>query len=198
MATRTRDRTAARLLGWLARHDASTRSHCERVARLSAAIGGQLGLPAWRVSTLQRAALLHDIGKLRVPHRILRKPGPLGEAETETVRLHSRTGHDLLTQVGLLTEALFVLDHHERLDGSGYPSGLRGDEIPLESRVMLVADTFDAMTSNRPYCAARPPAIALAELDRLAGRELDAACVAALRRSLDLRQAARASLAVAV
>jgi HD-GYP domain-containing protein (c-di-GMP phosphodiesterase class II) len=149
--------------------------------------------------TLRRAALLHDIGKLRIEPRILEKPGPLARREVEAVKRHSGAGHDLLAQVGLLPEALFVLHHHEKLDGSGYPAGLRGEQIPLESRAMLVADTFDAMISDRPYRRARPRAAAVYELARVAGRELDADCVVALLRALSSETpAARAQLVAAI
>jgi putative nucleotidyltransferase with HDIG domain len=169
----------------LATHDEATRSHCERVGRLSAAVGEELGLEPSRLATLRRAALLHDIGKLYVPERVLRKPGPLDELELETMKRHSPAGHDLLVQAGLHAEAFYVLHHHERLDGSGYPDGLRGEQIPLECRVMLVADTFDAMISERPYRRAQPRAVAVAELACVAGRELDADCVVALLRALN-------------
>jgi HD-GYP domain-containing protein (c-di-GMP phosphodiesterase class II) len=185
MPARTlRDRTTARLLSWLGTHHAETRAHCERVGRLSVAMGADLGLPAGHLAALRRAARLHDIGKLRIPVRILEKPGPLAGREVETVKRHSRIGHDLLLELGLLPEALYVLHHHEKLDGSGYPDGLRGEEIPLESRIMLVADTFDAMVSDRPYRRARSRGVAAAELARVAGRELDADCVVALLRAL--------------
>jgi HD-GYP domain-containing protein (c-di-GMP phosphodiesterase class II) len=190
MPTRTaapdrHDAIARSLLGWLATHDEATRWHCERVGSLSAAVGAELGLGPSRIATLRRAALLHDIGKLNVPERVLRKPGPLDERELEAMKRHSRGGHDLLVEAGLHAEAIYVLHHHERLDGSGYPDGLRGDEIPLESRVMLVADTFDAMISERPYRRAQPRPVALTELAAVAGRELDADCVVALLRALN-------------
>jgi HD-GYP domain-containing protein (c-di-GMP phosphodiesterase class II) len=204
MATRTQaqarqDRTAARLLAWLATHHGPTRLHSERVGRLSAAVGAELGLPASRLATLRRAALLHDIGKLRVPQWVLDKPGPLEGGEIEAMKGHSGAGHDLLAQVGLLPEALYILHHHEKLDGSGYPVGLCGEQIPLESRVMLVADTFDAMITDRPYRRARPRSRAVAELARVAGRELDADCVVALLRALSSEvPAAEARLAAAI
>jgi HD-GYP domain-containing protein (c-di-GMP phosphodiesterase class II) len=174
----------ATLLGWLAGWDEATSRHCRRVSVLSLRIGRELGMSERRLARLRRAALMHDVGKLTIPRDLLRKEGKLDDREYETMTRHTRAGHGLLLAAGLRTEAHFVLHHHERPDGSGYPDRLEGDAIPLESRIILAADAFDAITSDRPYRRAASGGAALAELERCAGAQFDPACVGALRASL--------------
>lgn len=178
------DALAAGLLGWLASADEATSLHCRRVAVLSLWTGRELGLQGERLRLLWRAALLHDVGKMTLPRNLLCKNGGLNDEECATMRGHSRAGHDILRGAGLREEARIVLHHHERPDAAGYPCGIAGAAIPLESRIILAADAFDAMTSDRPYRAARPGAEALLELERCTGTQFDPACVRALRRRL--------------
>jgi diguanylate cyclase (GGDEF)-like protein/putative nucleotidyltransferase with HDIG domain len=165
--------------------DSGTRSHSETVARYAVAIGRRLGFDDADVDALRRAALLHDVGKIGTPDAILHKPGSLTDEEYAAMKSHSTLGYRILLNGGLPTcESLWVLHHHEHLDGSGYPHGLRGDEIPLQSRIMLVADAFEAMTCDRPYRQARPAGEAIAELRRCAGRQFDPAVVEAFVATL--------------
>ncbi|MDK1476688.1 HD-GYP domain-containing protein [Streptomyces sp. 549] len=166
--------------------DRYTRGHSERVGRASALIAAELGMDADRTEALRLAGILHDVGKLGVPTRILRKAGPLTDEERRIIQLHPEYGHEMVRGISFLGEArAAILHHHERLDGSGYPHGLRGKEIPETARAVAVADTFDAMTSTRSYRRARPVAEAVAELRRCAGRELDPRMVRALVRALE-------------
>lgn len=161
--------------------DSPTRSHSETVAEYAARVAVWLGLGDLEVESLRRAALLHDVGKLGTPDEILCKQGSLLEAEYEVIKQHPVLGARIMASGGLpRREAVWVLHHHEHFDGSGYPDGLRGEEIPLESRILLVADAFEAITSDRPYRTARPAAEALAELRRHAGSQFDPRIVAAL------------------
>jgi diguanylate cyclase (GGDEF)-like protein len=164
--------------------DAGTRNHCETVSELCVLIGQSLGLDADRIERLRLAGLLHDVGKIGVSDGILRKPGSLDADEAVEMSNHVRIGHAIVASAELEEEARWVRHHHEHFDGSGYPDGLSGDEIPPESRIILVADAFEAMTSDRPYRRARPVHEALAELERLAGTQFDPACVDALRFAL--------------
>ncbi len=157
-----------------------TRDHSESVASYAVAIGQQLGLSGERILGLRRAAFLHDIGKIGVPSEILLKPSRLTDEEFEQVKAHSQLGARILAQANLHEEAGWVLAHHERMDGRGYPNGLRGDEIPLEARILFVADAFEAMTSDRPYQTGREAAESLGELRRCAGTQFDPAVVDAL------------------
>lgn len=161
--------------------DATLVTHGAGVAQLAVALGWRLGLAGRRLATLCRAALLHDIGKRYVPQEVLDKPGPLLTHERQLVEAHAVVGATMLLQAGLLSEAAIVRNHHERWDGTGYPDRLRGDAIPLESRIIMVADTFDAMTSDRPYRAAVTRAMALAEIERVAGSQLDPSAAALVR-----------------
>jgi diguanylate cyclase (GGDEF)-like protein len=165
--------------------DAGTRNHCETVSELCVLIGQSLGLDADRIERLRLAGLLHDVGKIGVSDGILRKPGRLDPDEAAEMSSHVRIGHAIVASAELEEEARWVRHHHEHFDGNGYPDGLRGDEIPPESRIILVADAFEAMTSDRPYRRARPVHEALAELERLAGTQFDPVCVDALRFALD-------------
>jgi diguanylate cyclase (GGDEF)-like protein len=164
--------------------DSGTRNHCETVSELCVLIGQSLGLDADRIERLRLAGLLHDVGKIGVSDGILRKPGRLDADEAAQMSSHVRIGHTIVASAELDEEAYWVLHHHEHFDGSGYPDGLRGDEIPPESRIILVADAFEAMTADRPYRLARPVHEALAELDGLAGTQFDPVCVDALRFAL--------------
>jgi diguanylate cyclase (GGDEF)-like protein len=157
-----------------------TRAHSQTVASYAVAIGNELGLDADRLIKLRRAALLHDVGKVSVPAEILDKPASLTDAEFELVRGHSVAGGLMLSHAGLAEEAQWVRWHHERVDGRGYPDGLRGDAIPLEARVLFVADSFEAMTSDRPYRAGMGTEEALDELARCAGSQFDARAVETL------------------
>jgi putative nucleotidyltransferase with HDIG domain len=176
----------ATIEGWslaLEMRDDETQGHALRVAGLAVELGREVGIPAEGLLHLRRGALLHDIGKMVVPDAILRKPGPLTEAEWEVMRRHPENGRDFLRKVAYLEPALDVpYAHHERWDGSGYPRGLRGEEIPLAARVFAVADAFDALTSDRPYRAAWTEAKALEHVRAHAGGHYDPAVVAALLR----------------
>jgi putative nucleotidyltransferase with HDIG domain len=144
-------------------------THSLRVTRHSEAIARALGMGPRDVALVRRAAALHDLGKTLVPREILEKPGPLTPEELAVVRRHPGDGAALLEGVAAPEVVAMVRGHHERLDGSGYPDGLAGDAIPLGARIIAVADSFDAMTSTRPYRAARSREAALAELHAEAG-----------------------------
>ncbi|MEU8548594.1 HD-GYP domain-containing protein [Streptomyces roseoverticillatus] len=166
--------------------DRYTRGHSERVGRASVLIGRELGMAGERLEALRFAGILHDVGKLGVPTRLLRKDGPLTPEERRVIELHPEYGHEMVRGIGFLDEArAAILHHHERLDGSGYPYGLMGHQIPFFARVVAVADAFDAMTSTRSYSRARPVPAALAELRRCAGSQFDPRMVAALCAALD-------------
>ncbi|MEV8317456.1 HD-GYP domain-containing protein [Streptomyces sp. NPDC059900] len=166
--------------------DRYTRGHSERVGHASVLIARELEMADERVESLRFAGILHDVGKLGVPTRLLRKDGPLTPEERRVIELHPEYGHEMVRGIGFLGEArAAILHHHERIDGSGYPYGLVGQQIPEFARVVAVADAFDAMTSTRSYRRGRPVAAAVAELSRCAGSQFDPAMVAALRRALD-------------
>ncbi|MEU0438222.1 HD domain-containing phosphohydrolase [Streptomyces sp. NPDC006186] len=165
--------------------DGYTRGHSERVGRASMMIARELGLDEDRVEVLRLAGILHDVGKLGVPTRLLRKDGPLTPEERRVIELHPEYGHEITRGISFLGEArAAILHHHERLDGSGYPYGLSGTQIPECARVVAVADAFDAMTSTRTYRRARPVAAAVQELRRCAGAQFDPTMVEALIRAL--------------
>jgi putative nucleotidyltransferase with HDIG domain len=165
--------------------DGYTRGHSERVGQASMMIARELGMDDDRVEVLRFAGILHDVGKLGVPTRLLRKDGPLTPEERRVIELHPEYGHEMVRGIGFLDEArAAILHHHERLDGSGYPYGLTGTQIPECARVVAVADAFDAMTSNRCYRRARPVGAALEELERCAGADFDPRMVEALVRAL--------------
>ena len=166
--------------------DAYTHSHCETVSELCGLIGQELGMSRHGIARLRLAGLLHDVGKIGITDSILQKPGPLTDEEFEVMKTHSRLGHAIVVAAERPVEAEWILHHHERMDGCGYPDGLRGEEIPLESRVILVADAFEAITADRPYRMHQAADAALAELERHAGTHFDPACVAALARVVRL------------
>jgi HD-GYP domain-containing protein (c-di-GMP phosphodiesterase class II) len=146
------------------------------------AMACELDLDEEAVTQLELAALLHDLGKIAIPDSILKKPGCLEPDERRLVRAHVQFGHSLLEGLGIEPVDAWVLHHHEHWDGSGYPDGLAGEEIPFGSRVILVADAYDAMTSNRSYRPASTAAQALAEIRRRAGTQFDPDVVSALER----------------
>jgi diguanylate cyclase (GGDEF)-like protein/putative nucleotidyltransferase with HDIG domain len=160
--------------------DAYTRSHCETVAELCMLIALELGLERDRVLKVRLAGLLHDVGKIGVPDGILHKRGRLTEAEFRLMQAHPVLGARILAAAERPDESDWILCHHERLDGHGYPYGLCEGDIPLEAKILSVADAFEAMVSERPYRAARSPEDALVELERCVGIQFDARCVAAL------------------
>ncbi|MFE1777082.1 HD-GYP domain-containing protein [Streptomyces sp. NPDC059008] len=165
--------------------DRYTRGHSERVGRASVMIARELGMAEDRMEVLRFAGILHDVGKLGVPTRLLRKDGPLTPEERRVIELHPEYGHEIVRGIGFLGEARSaILHHHERLDGRGYPYGLKGHQIPEFARVVAVADAFDAMTSTRSYSRARPVPVAVAELRKCAGTQFDPRMVRALAASL--------------
>lgn len=154
--------------------DPYTRGHSERVAHLSAAIGEQLRLERADLERLHIAGRLHDIGKIGLPENVLLKPSRLTAEEFEIVKRHPAIGHEILRDVPGLKQMLpAVLHHHERWDGNGYPHGLAGEAIPLDARIMAVADTFDAMSSKRSYREGMPRDTVLAEIARCAGSQFE-------------------------
>jgi PAS domain S-box-containing protein/putative nucleotidyltransferase with HDIG domain len=162
--------------------DPYTAGHQRRVAELACAIAVEVGLDEERTELLRTAALLHDVGKIVVPAEILSRPGHLSEIEMEIIRQHAAAGADIVGPIGFDPDvAEMVRQHHERLDGSGYPTGLRGDEILVEARVLAVADVVEAMVSHRPYRPGLPVDAAVAELEGGAGSLYDeGACRAAI------------------
>ncbi|MFF6905779.1 HD-GYP domain-containing protein [Streptomyces sp. NPDC012389] len=166
--------------------DTYTRGHSERVGRASVLIARELGMDPDRLEALRFAGILHDIGKLGVPTRVLRKDGPLTPDERRVMELHPEYGHEIVRSIGFLDEArAAILHHHERLDGTGYPYGLSGGRIPESARIVAVADAFDAMTSTRSYRRGRPVPAALTELRRCAGTQFDPRMVRALASALE-------------
>ena len=162
--------------------DAYTRSHSSRVSAYAGAIARELGLSKREAEQVKLAAQLHDVGKIGVPDALLGKEGPLTDEERRRFMWHTVIGEQILRPLfqdrpGVLAAVRW---HHERMDGKGFPDGLKGDRIPLPARIIAVADTFDAMTTSRPYRTPLPLLTVLRELKRVAGSQLDIRCVAAL------------------
>jgi HD-GYP domain-containing protein (c-di-GMP phosphodiesterase class II) len=173
----------ARLLGELVEaDDAYTGSHSRDVVDLAVGVAEQMGLGARARRNVELAALLHDIGKIRIPKAIILKPGPLSDEEFALIKRHTIFGQEMLDRVGgpLAKVGAIVRSSHERFDGGGYPDGLAGEAISLEARIVSCCDAFSAMTTDRPYSAARPLLEALAELQACAGGQFDPAVVDAL------------------
>ncbi len=169
------------LAGAVDEKDPYTRGHSDRVTRYSMMVAKEMNLPASFMETLQISAQLHDVGKIGIEDHILKKPGALTEEEFEVMKTHTTKGANILRPVTQLSEMLPGIElHHEALDGRGYPYGLKGDQIPLLARVIAVGDTFDALTTNRPYQKAHTPEQALQIIQNLAGKRLDPEAVAAL------------------
>ena len=166
--------TIRAIVGALETKDPYTHGHSIRVSQYALMIGEKLGLPKDRLHNLELAALLHDIGKIGTPDLILQKDKSLNTAEFNVMKLHPITGAQLISQVEALKPiAPLIKHHHERFDGKGYPDGLVAEKIPLESRIIIVADTYDAMTSTRSYRKGLEKKIALKEINRCAGTQFD-------------------------
>jgi putative two-component system response regulator len=158
--------------------DTVTEGHCRRVAALTVRLASAIGVPTRELANIRSGALLHDIGKRRVPEAILRKPGPLTEGEWMSMRRHPAYALEMLAPIHDLRWALDIpYCHHEKWDGSGYPRGLKGAQIPLAARILALADVWDALHSNRPYRRALPEAQVHAHICEQAGRHFDPAVV---------------------
>src|SRR5258705_5198284 len=169
------------LAGAVDEKDPYTRGHSDRVTKYSLMIAGEMGLDPGFLEILRISAQLHDVGKIGIEDHILKKPGALTPEEFEIMKTHTTKGANILRPVKQLAEMLPGIElHHEALDGRGYPYGLEGDQIPLLARVIAVADTFDALTTNRPYQTAHTPEEAFKIIQNLAGKRLDPVPVAAL------------------
>jgi len=166
--------TVGALANSIEARDPYTRGHTDRVARIALAMCARLGWDEKRLQIARMGALLHDIGKIGVPDAILRKPGRLEEDEYALMKKHAEIGAQILHGIDALAPAIpFVIAHHERWDGRGYPYGLAGEAIPLEGRLLAIADSFDAMTSRRAYRVQIPLEEAAAEVRRCAGTQFD-------------------------
>jgi response regulator RpfG family c-di-GMP phosphodiesterase len=159
--------------------DSETQWHSRRVGRYARRLARELGIEGRALDDVERGATLHDLGKIGVRDAVLLKPGPLDESEWAEMRRHPALGHEILKGIGFLEQArLIPLHHQERFDGTGYPQGLRGEEICLGARVFAVVDTYDAITSDRPYRRCRTYEVARQEIERSAGTQLDPTIVA--------------------
>ncbi len=169
------------LVGVIAERDDKTADHSERVAYNAIQMGKALGVSGMDLETLYWAAVLHDLGKIGVPERILNQPGPLSEEQRLEVQRHVEIGHRILMQASLEFKPIadIVGAHHERWDGLGYPKGVSGDQIPLEGRILTVLDVFEALTSKRPYRDPMPPEEALQLIQNDSGTRFDSRIVAA-------------------
>ena len=178
-------RAAASLAHAVDARDAYTGSHSYMVGELSARVAKKMGLESEQVELARLAGSLHDLGKLAIPEEILRKPGPLNEAERLVLERHPQIGFRMLDSLGVEPVASWVLHHHERWDGDGYPDRLGGDAIPLGSRILFVADAYDAMTTDRVYRSKFSHERAISELERCAGTQFDPDVVLAFKEEFD-------------
>jgi HD-GYP domain-containing protein (c-di-GMP phosphodiesterase class II) len=186
--------TVEALAGTLGLRDGGTGSHCDRVAELASRLGRRLELPADALDDLVSAARVHDIGKVGVPDAVLRKPASLLPSEWKLMTGHCAWGAELLGRIpGLERVGLIVRHHHERFDGSGYPDGLAGHEIPLESRILGVADAYVAMSETRPYRPRLADDELTHELSEGCGSQFDPAVVEALLLELEDHQLAHSA-----
>ena len=166
--------TVAALTSALDANDPYTHGHSYRVSRYALRIGKAMGLSSKDLEVLEYAALLHDIGKIAIKKEILHKVGRLTEEEKHTLNAHPSIGADIVENLKFLKEAAVIVRyHHEQPDGKGYPGGLRSDEIPVGSRILLCADAFDAMTSDRPYRKGMPVEGVMAQFDQFKGQQFD-------------------------
>jgi PAS domain S-box-containing protein len=190
----SRQETVERLAKAIELHDASTGQHVNRIGAIAAFLGTRLELEPERVELLRAAAPMHDVGKIGTPDEILRKPGPLTGEERREMERHTLIGHEILSQSKselLRVAAMIALTHHERFDGSGYPEGLAGEEIPLEGRITAVADVFDALLSDRAYRAAMSAGEAVALIREGRGTQFDPEIVDILLNDLEAAFALR-------
>jgi putative nucleotidyltransferase with HDIG domain len=172
--------------------DHYTYGHSRKVSDYSVVIAEALGLPQDRIDTIRAAGLLHDIGKVGTPDSILSKKGPLANEEWESVKAHPKLGVEILKHVIDLVNCLpAILHHHEHYDGKGYPSGLKGDSIPIEARILAIADAYDAMTSLRPYREQISSQQALNELKRCTGTQFDSELVESFCKIIQLTPSKR-------
>ena len=153
--------------------DAGTARHSQFVGRYARSIATEMGMPPDEIERMHLAGVLHDIGKIGIPDSILKKPGALDEDEWAEMRKHPELGARILAGANLADIAGWVLAHHERPDGQGYPLGLSGDSIPIQARILAVVDAYEAMTNDRVYRPAMPESDARAELVRFAGTQFD-------------------------
>jgi diguanylate cyclase (GGDEF)-like protein len=181
-------RTAASLAHAVDARDAYTGSHSYMVGELAARVATRMGLDAEAIELTRLAGSLHDLGKLAIPEEILRKPGPLNEAERLVLERHPQIGYRMLDSLGVEPVATWVLHHHERWDGNGYPDRKAGTDIPLGARILFVADAYDAMTTDRVYRGRLSHERAIAELERCAGTQFDPRVVAAFTAEFDRPQ----------
>lgn len=181
------------LAGWAAAldiRDHSTGQHTQRVAALTVVLAERCGIEGDELDDVHRGATLHDIGKMAVPDRILGKEGPLTDEEWAIMRRHPDAAHTMLSGIGFLETAVDIpWCHHERWDGSGYPRGLAGEDIPLAARLFAVVDVYDALTSDRPYREPMPVEDALVHIEGRAGSHFDPAVVAEFAALMRERQA---------
>jgi diguanylate cyclase (GGDEF)-like protein len=177
-------RAAASLANAVDARDVYSGNHSQRVAELAVRLAARIGLSREEIELTQLAGSLHDLGKLALPENLLRKPEPLTEPEWSVLKEHASLGSRMLESLGIGSVAEWVLHHHERWDGTGYPDGLAGTEIPLGARILFVADAFDAMTSEGLYGKACSPDDALSELVLCAGTQFDPSVVEALAAEL--------------
>jgi len=182
------------LTGWaraLELRDAETQGHSARVTDLTVRMARAAGMDDAQLLHVRRGALLHDIGKMAIPDAILLKPGPLSEEEWQTMRRHPQYAYDMLLPITFLASALSIpLCHHERWDGTGYPRGLHGEDIPIEARLFAVVDVWDALSSVRPYKDAWPQDRVLAHIRQLSGSHFDPAAVVLFEQSIQQLTAA--------
>src|SRR6476659_6666237 len=181
-------RETAAVLRALRERDANTSAHCDRTCALSVETGGKFGLSSQDLAVLRWAAELHDIGKIGIPDRVLLKPGRLDDEEMRVMRTHPRRGHDILASIGgerIAKVATVVLHHHEAVDGSGYPDGIREESIPLMSRIVSVADSYDAIATVRPYHRPRSHADIMRILYEGQARKYDADVLATFATIID-------------
>ena len=170
------DNTLTALVKALDAREKEVGSHSERVMNLAAFLGGKLGMSGRELQELSKGALLHDIGKIGISDNILLKSGRLDDNEWIEMRKHPQIGYAILSEINFLkTPAEIILSHHERFDGTGYPKQLKGEQIPIGSRIFTIVDTLDAMTSDRPYRKALPFAVAEAEIFQYRGTQFDPA-----------------------
>jgi len=196
---RSEEETVRRLAAAVEARDHETAEHIERVGEFSALVANYLGLDDTQCELLRRSSTLHDVGKIGVPDEILLKPGPLTPGEVLAMQRHAKIGHDILSGSGLdLLDlaATIAWTHHERIDGTGYPRGLAGSEIPLEGRIVAVVDVYDALTSDRPYRPGLTHEDALALMREGSGTHFDAIVLDAFMRAVE-NIAARREAAVA-